>query len=650
MHLPRPLQRSLSAPLLLLLAALSTVFVFGNDRGRFYRPGHHDWVSAEHLSIAVNFSPEHRFLMFRSQRDAGGPDGPRYDPYNRFPVGGYALIALATSPFRGDLSARLHAARVLMLGFFAAAAVLAYLSMSRLAASRWVALTAVLLPFSSFYGLYYNDMIHPEVIPGLFGVLLAFHGVVVFLQDGRFPQLLVKACAGLALAWHVLALVAVFVVLALLPRIFARVALLAGARTALARITRVFARVPLAGARAALARITRIFARVSPPRVSPQSRRFMAMPRVFARVAPPRPRHCLTLGVVMLVLFAPLLTFNLVNEYTAYGGTTAWSDLPSVNSLQYRTGFDPAFNERYARFLAWRVFLEEEFRRIGTLSVPWFFSARLLPGFAPGAWLDPPGAVDFGVLMFAGALAVLPFARSPLPVAVLMLSGVAWSLPMRHQTAFHDYYCLYHIGIPLIVFAAAASALRRLAGDRAAAGLAAAALAVFVLSSRDMGGVGRGADEAQHQEALMSDFENIRRMTAGRPVYLPVTAFDPEFGGAEHATAYYLAGSVIYENFDTRPRPCRPGFVVTRERVAGAELLTPNNRLRFLYDRGDYDRNTLQDSASPTSARRARRRTDCSHLGRPSAPPSRLDSTHSARTRTGEASTPGPAPAPPGPF
>ena len=594
MQLPRPLQRSLSAPLLLLLAALSTVFVFGNDRGRFYRPGHHDFVSATDLSIAVNLSPDHRFLMFRSQRDAGGPDGPRYDPYNRFPVGGYALIALATSPYRGDLSLRLHAARVLMLGFFAAAAVLAYLSMSRLAASRWVALTAVLLPFSSFYGLYYNDMIHPEMIPGLFGVLLTFHGVVVFLQDGRFPQLLVKACAGLALAWHVLALVAAFVVMALLPRIFARVALLAGARTALARITR-------------------IFARVAPP--------IATVHGDAASLPPPRPRHCLTLGVVMLALFAPLLTFNLVNEYTAYGGTTAWSDLPSVNSLQYRTGFDPAFNERYARFLAWRVFLEEEFRRIGTLSVPWVFSARLLPDFAPGAWLDPPGAVDFGILMFAGALAVLPFARSPLPVAVLMLSGFAWSLPMRHSTAFHDFYCLYHIGIPLVVFAAAASALRRLAGDRAAAGLAAAALAVFVLSSRDMGGVGRGADEAQHQEALMSDFENIRRMTAGRPVYLPTTTFDPEFGGAPFATAYYLAGSVIYENFDTRPRPCRPGFVVTRERVAGAELLTPTNRLRFLYDRGDYDRNTLGDFRSPAASRRARRRTDCSHLGRPPAPP-----------------------------
>ena len=212
MSVPRPVLRpAAAAPLALLLAALATVFLFGNDRGHFYRPGHHDRVSAEHMAVAANLSPAHHFLMVRYlNANASG-----YSMYNRFPVGGYALTALATSPFRGDLSLRLHAARMLMLGFFAAAAVLAYLALSRLAASRWTALTATLLAFSSYYGLYYNDMITPEIAPGLFGVLLSFHGVVVFLQDGRFRQLLVKACAALLLGWHVLAVVAAFVVLGL---------------------------------------------------------------------------------------------------------------------------------------------------------------------------------------------------------------------------------------------------------------------------------------------------------------------------------------------------------------------------------------------------------------------------------------------------
>ena len=68
MSVPRPLLRPASAPLALLLAALSTVFLFGNDRGHFYRPGHHDRVyrvSAEHMAVAVNLSPAHHFLMVR---------------------------------------------------------------------------------------------------------------------------------------------------------------------------------------------------------------------------------------------------------------------------------------------------------------------------------------------------------------------------------------------------------------------------------------------------------------------------------------------------------------------------------------------------------------------------------------------------------
>ena len=197
-------------PLGLLLLALSTVFVFGGDRGHFYRPGHHDWVSSEHLAIAVNLSPEHGFLMFHRQDTAG------YKPYNRFPMGGYALLKLATLPFGEDLSAAIHAARMLMLLFFAAAAVLAYLAMLRLidsTSNRWIALTVTLLVFSSPYSLYYNDMIHPKTAMDLFGTMLTFHGMVVFVQEGRFRQLLVKTCVSLLLGWHVFALLLAFIAL-----------------------------------------------------------------------------------------------------------------------------------------------------------------------------------------------------------------------------------------------------------------------------------------------------------------------------------------------------------------------------------------------------------------------------------------------------
>ena len=555
---PRRFPRLPSAPLVLLLAALATVFVFGADnRGRFYRSGHHDQVSADYLSIAANFSPAHRFLLFKWQRDVDGTAGPRYAVYHRFPIGGPALIALVTAPFRDNLSTQLHAARLLMLGFFAAAAVLAYLALSRLTASRWVALTAALLAFSSYYALCYSDLIFFHGPP--FGMLLTFHGLVVFLQDGRFRQLLVKTCAALLLDWIVLALVAAFVALA-------------------------------------------------------AARRFI--PRAFPGQLP-RPRHCVMLGGLSLLLSAALLTFNLVQEHTALGGTRTWRDLDSsVNSLRYRTGLDPEFNERFAVELAWPRFLAEQFRRIGTLSTPY----ALLPSGTP----HPPAVLAAGgLVMSAAVLVVLPFVRGRLAVAALVLSGFCWSLPLRNTAAFHDFMALFYVGIPLVVFAAGAAELRRRAGDRAAVGLSAAALAIFVLSSHRMSGVSVDAETAATRDALMADFETIRRMTAGHPVYVPVWKMDPDFAGSPRGLSYFLAGSVLYERFNSRVRPCHPGFVVSRTRVAGAELLTPDSRLAFLYDRGDYDRHTQPaDSGAPATARA---RTDCSHLGRPSTPADGLD-------------------------
>ena len=128
-------------PPALLLLALSSMFLFGNDhRGYFNMGGTHSEMSAKNLAIAEGLSLDHHFLMFTSRTlDADGK--PAYEPYSRFPIGSYALIKLATLPFEDDLSAKIYSARILMLLCFAAAAVLAYLSLRRLTASRWIALT-----------------------------------------------------------------------------------------------------------------------------------------------------------------------------------------------------------------------------------------------------------------------------------------------------------------------------------------------------------------------------------------------------------------------------------------------------------------------------------------------------------------------------
>ena len=216
--------------------------------------------------------------------------------------------------------------------------------------------------------------------------------------------------------------------------------------------------------------------------------------------------------------------------------------------------------------------------------------------FALFADADPAGSslLRFGVAVTVACLVCLAFFRPRLPAAALVAAGFCWSLPMRHNTAFHDYECLFYVGIPLVVFAAGTSFASRLS-RRAPACLAGAALLVFVLSAAGMSRVAYDAEAAGVQEALMADFEVIRRMTEGARVYVPVrpgAGSQIRFAGVRHAVNYYLAGSgsvIRYTNAGTRRRPCRPGFVVTRERVENATLLTPENRLMFLYDRADYE-------------------------------------------------------------
>jgi len=216
-HILAPLQSRAWLPPALLLLALSSMFLFGNDhRGYFNMGRHQSLLSAKNMVVADNLSYKHQFLMFIEGQTLDAAGNPTLIPYNRFPIGGYALIKLTILPFGDNISARIYAAQILMLLCFIAAAFLAYLSMRRIASSRWIALTTVLLAFSSAYCLYHSSLISPEVMINLFGVMLVFHGMAVFEQEGRFAQLPIKACIALLLDWHVYALLMPFIVFGLM--------------------------------------------------------------------------------------------------------------------------------------------------------------------------------------------------------------------------------------------------------------------------------------------------------------------------------------------------------------------------------------------------------------------------------------------------
>lgn len=531
--------------LLLPALVLLTLLLFGGDRGHFYRRGHHDWVSSEQLALAANLAPEHRFLMFYYRSPAGG-DEVFFELYNRWPVSGYVPLRLAILPFAGDLSAQIVAGRLLQLLFFAGSVTLAYLALRRLEASRWVALTATLMVFSSYYSLYYSDMISPEMGLNVFGVLLTFHGMLVFLQEGRFRQLLLKACAALLLGWHAYTLLLPFILFGL---------------------TRELVRARQAGA---------------------------TLPRLARTLL--RSRH-LTLGVVTLLFGASLLAFNLNNERLALKGEVPLTELPTVVSFLVRTGIDPNFDVLFARRLDWRPFLEGVFYRLGGLTLPYTLADTFVDlARHPERPVGPGGALLVILGIVAGARCLTRAWRTPSPYGALMasfaLSGFLWLLAFRNATVLHDYWTLHVIGVPLLFHAAWLSWLRRRHGERLVAGLALLAALLFVLSGAQLSRIGQDATATALDAALVADFEQVRAATAADSrIFVPapntVAHMNP-FAGARHAVNFYLAGRLIGYG---RPRKSDgAGFelLLTPVRLAGARSLTPDNRLRFLYRVEDY--------------------------------------------------------------
>ena len=517
-------------PFLLLLAALASMVFSWIISGRFDTL--HDLLDGQTLAVAANLSPEHRFLMF-FRRFAGADGELLYDVYNRFPIGTYLLIKTVIAPFGDSAPAQIFAARLLTAALFSGAAVFAYLGLRRLTNQPWIALAATLLAFSSYHALFYGDMIAPDVT-GLFGMMLTFHGMTVFVQEGRFRQLFVKALASILLNWTVMALLLPFTALGLASVIF---------RAMREKQYSTFAD----KARAAFAAF------------------------VFSRY--------LWLGLMSLLFCALVMGFNLANEYIALGGEVSLFDLPSVRRMLRRTAIDGAVLVNNPN-IAWLPVIQLQFERVGGASLPYL----ILPALGHGGYEG--GARDFGfwigVAVSAAGLIGLAFTRHRFVMASALLAGWVWALGVRGSASIlaHEYEALYHIGVPLVVFATVLAAISRWIRRNAIGAAVAAALVVFGVSLLQFA---RFADfEDPSQTAASADLKAIRKITQGASVCVgPMESY----WGSIHAIDYYLAGSVI--NSGSVPCPVGPAadpFIIEPARAESGALLTPDNKMAFLYD------------------------------------------------------------------
>ena len=535
-HLPR----NEALPLAVLLLALASVFAFGGDRSQFYRHGNHDFISGHTMALAANLSAEHGFLLFNRQKLDHRVEPQYASLYNRFPIANYVLVKVAMLPAGDGIPEQILAARTLMLAFFAAAAVLAYLALARLLGDRRIALAATLLAFSSYYLLHYADMVAAEWSTNLFGVMLVFHGMVLYAQEGRFRQLLPKTAIAILLGWHVVALIAPFVLLALGRELLESRADGSGAR---------------------------------PSRVE---RRF-------------RPRAIVAYGAFSVLCAALALGLNLGSEYRALGGEVPPHELPTFQSMLRRSGTDAA--QSLVGEIGWATFLRGQFGGIGGMAIPFAAVDRLgLDLASPNRLWPPPATAPWfagaGAAVAAACLAGLRALPHGTLFAALLLAGWAWTIPFRGQTAHHEFEAMFHIGFPLVLYALALLGLRRLLGRRRAAtalpALALAAAAAFVLSAHDMAGLGRGAEAAARQREVASDVEAIRRLVAGRSVVSRPVG-DEVWRVARN---YYLAGSYVQldaigSERDWDRAAARFDYVIAPLDLGGS--LTPDNRRLHLY-------------------------------------------------------------------
>ena len=523
-------------PLVLLLIGMSTVFIFGNDRGHFFRntwnPSHHfPWLSSQHLAIATNLSPSHNFIGFLSQNfDMEG--NTDYEVFNRFPPGGYALIKLVTLPFGGDLFSRIYAGQILMLMLFVGTAVLAYWSLCRLISSRWIALSAVLITFSSTQLLRYNDMITTEYGPDLFGFALTFHSIVIFAQENRLRQLVVKACIALLLGWHVLALLLAFILLSLTKEVI----------------------------------------------------RFRKVSRLREFAITVVTRRYFTLGLIVFSFSILILAYNMGSEYYSLNirGThnIALLDMPSFKSALKHTGLSQGILD----YLPGVESIENQLTRLGHLSVPFILTETV-------KWIHNS---YIGISVVIICVIGVFFVSRRLLAATAVLAGFFWVIPLHRHADVHGMEYSFHLGASLFFITLVLLFIQRLTSKHFMPFVSVVSLAAFAFSSHRINYPGQNDEIVELHEAIVGDFDEIRTFTEGKNVLVPVTGAEIELKllmPARYGLHYYLSWSrIIFNNYDCDLRLDKADFVMQLRLYEAPGLLTPTNQKMFLYDRYIYEK------------------------------------------------------------
>ena len=191
----------------------------------------------------------------------------------------------------------------------------------------------------------------------------------------------------------------------------------------------------------------------------------------------------------------------------------------------------------------------------------------------------------WGVVVFVATAIGVAFVRHRILWATLAGCGFCWGA-LVNVSASHPYEGMFLVGLPLALCSLVLVYTRWLLqrhglSERWIDACAGAAFLVFALSGMQVGQLAAEGEETSHFQALLADMEAVRHAAPEGAIMIGHTFSRGEM-------RYLTVDRVLLHALNGRQR-ARADFVLSRVRLAGAGLLTPENRFIFLYDRTAYD-------------------------------------------------------------
>ena len=497
-------------PFVILIVTLSSLLIFRNSKNGF-EPNHYGNLSSHGITIARNLlvGPGVPFMFERSTVTDDGRI--EYKPYNRFPVFPFLLISLAIAPFESDLVAQIYAARQVMNGFMVLAALLCFLLVQELINDNYKALLVTLAVFSTHYLLSYADMIFNDV-PAIAGFLLAAL-LAVRCQKRRMSvvALIIIPVLSVATGWQPLAVYLSWLVIAI--------------------------------GSAARDKSFSLHSVLREPA-------FMA-------------------SVSAVVAATLILAAQLFSEWRIIGGQ--FQELATVKSLLWRVGLGS--EQGYAPHvmsLTWLSFAKQQAIRVVRSVIPYtslFFGIAYWKPLTAGLGTALVAIVCYGLIRRSERPQRLSTIRMLLPsLGILVLSGLAWSIPMRYFVVFHDFQAMFYIGSAIAFFVLAAVAY---SPKRSIA--VPLSVILFVVSAYQATVTKSAGSFALN--SLTAEFQNIRNVLPAHSL-VHVDVDSARFGVGYNSVDFYLAG-----NSRTTSRMAK--YFVSEQTTHPGLQLTKNSRINL---------------------------------------------------------------------